>query len=317
MTERTLAVDGLMVRWEEGGDPDGIPTVLIHGLPTSPRLWRYVVPRLEGARIIAWELIGYGGSIPLGEGRDVSMSAQAEYLASALPRAGIDSAVLVGHDLGGGVVQALAVHRPDLVRGIVLIDSVSLDSWPVGMVRFVRSMGPVFRHMPNAIIKTMIKSMLRRGHADATAAIESFWEHWPFYEKSDAGAAFVRQVQALDNQETMQLTSELSRIEVPARVVWGAGDPFHKLEYAHRLSTLLRAPLDAVDGARHFVPEDFPDRAAAAINSLLRELSAPGARPSRKHATRSEEREVAQRESPRQEAPGATESTRGARSSSE
>ena len=288
MTEKTLAVDGLMVRWEEGGEPDGIPTVLIHGLPTTPRLWRNVIPRLEGARIFAWELVGYGGSIPLGKDRDISVAAQATYLASMLEAAGIERAVLVGHEIGGGVAQILAVRRPDLIQGIVLIDSVALDSWPVGMVKVIRSLGPVFKHMPNAVIKTLVKGMFRRGHTDATGAIESFWEHWPYYEKTDAGAALVRQVEALNAQDTVQITNQLSQLEMPARIVWGASDPFQRLEYAHRLSTMIRAPLDAVDGAKHYLPEDSADRSAGAINSLLRELSAPGARPSRKHARHSE-----------------------------
>lgn len=311
MTEKTLAVDGLMVRWEEGGEPGGTPTVLIHGLPTTPRLWRNVVPRLEGARVIAWELVGYGGSIPLGKDRDISVSAQADYLASAMDAAGISGAVVAGHDLGGGVAQILAVRRPDLVHALALIDSAVMDSWPTRGVRTIRSLSGVVRHLPNALIKTIVKGMIRRGHDDGAGAIESFWEHWPYYERMDAGAALVRQVEALNVQDLLDITPQLSRLEIPSRLVWGKSDPFQKVDYAHRMSTVLRAPLDLVDGGKHFIPEDHADRAAAAINSLLRELSVPGARPSRKHARRSEGREGAPREGPRQEAPAAREASPG------
>ena len=317
MTEKTMAVDGLMVRWEEGGEPDGTPTVLVHGLPTTPRLWRHVVPRLEGARILAWELVGYGGSIPLGKDRDISLSAQADYLAGTLVTAGIRRAVVAGHDIGGGIAQILAVRRPDLVQGVVLIDSVALDSWPTSGVKVLRALAPVIRHLPNAAIKTIVRGMIRRGHSEAFGAAESFAEHWPFYERTDAGAALVRQIEAFDVKDTMQIASQLRSLDIPSRLVWGAGDPFQPIDYAHRLSTLLRAPLDAVDGAKHFIPEDYADRAAAAINSLLRELSAPGARPSRKHARHSEEREGAQAELPPRGAPGARTPNREAPSSQE
>ncbi len=99
-TERTAFVQGVQMRWLEHGQ--GYPVVLVHGIPTSPELWRRVLPRLRGARALAWEMVGYGASIPEGKGRDISVARQADYLAAWLRQLGIDRAVLVGHDLGGG-----------------------------------------------------------------------------------------------------------------------------------------------------------------------------------------------------------------------
>ncbi len=48
MEARTVDVDGLRMRWEEEGE--GPPVVFIHGIPTSPRLWRHVIPRVRDAR---------------------------------------------------------------------------------------------------------------------------------------------------------------------------------------------------------------------------------------------------------------------------
>jgi pimeloyl-ACP methyl ester carboxylesterase len=44
MPTRTAMIDGIEMRWEEYGT--GTPVVLVHGIPTSPALWRHVVPRL-------------------------------------------------------------------------------------------------------------------------------------------------------------------------------------------------------------------------------------------------------------------------------
>jgi pimeloyl-ACP methyl ester carboxylesterase len=44
-------VDGETVRWLEQGN--GRPVVLVHGIPTSPRLWRHVLPLVRG-RCLAW-----------------------------------------------------------------------------------------------------------------------------------------------------------------------------------------------------------------------------------------------------------------------
>ncbi len=98
--------------WIEQGE--GIPVVLVQGTPTSPELWRKVVPLLRGVRVFAWEMVGYGQSIAEGRSRDISVGQQANYLASWMQHLGIKKAILAGHDLGGGVVQIAAVRQPKL-----------------------------------------------------------------------------------------------------------------------------------------------------------------------------------------------------------
>lgn len=114
------------MRWEESGQ--GAPVVLIHGIPTCPALWRHVMPRIEGARCLAWEMVGYGASIPEGRERDISVASQAQYLASWLRHLGIEQAILAGHDLGGGVAQIAAVRNPGLCRGLFLTNAIGYDS---------------------------------------------------------------------------------------------------------------------------------------------------------------------------------------------
>lgn len=294
-----------------------MPTVLIHGFPTSPALWRNVIRRLENAHVIAWELMGYGGSIEAGRDRDASLPAQARCLAAFMDEAGIQGAIVAGHGIGGGIAQILAVERPDLVRGIVLVSSASYEAWPSSSVRMIRAFGPILRYMPNALIKGIVHRVIRRGHDDGVVGEESFKLHGRWYETGNAAAALVRQVQAMNVADTQQIAHRLPGLEIPARVVWGASDPFLRLDHAHRLSTVMRAPLDVVDRGRHFLPEDHADRVAAAVNSLIRALSEPGARPSRKHATHSSVRSAGSGESRPSGAPAARGSSRGASSSPE
>lgn len=54
--EQTATVDDTRMRWLEEGR--GTPVVLVHGIPTSPVLWRHVAPRLAGMRVLAWEMTG-------------------------------------------------------------------------------------------------------------------------------------------------------------------------------------------------------------------------------------------------------------------
>jgi pimeloyl-ACP methyl ester carboxylesterase len=106
--QRTTTLDDSPVRWLEHGE--GRPVVLVHGIPTSPALWRRVMPLVEG-RTLAVEMLGYGASIGDADAHDIGLSSQADRLLSWLDALELDGAVLVGHDLGGGVAQ-IAGRRP-------------------------------------------------------------------------------------------------------------------------------------------------------------------------------------------------------------
>ena len=145
MASKEAVVGGLTNRWIEHGS--GRPVVLVHGIPTSPRLWRHVIPLVQG-RSLAWEMTGYGSSISDGAGLDLGLAAQAERLLGWLDAVGIDRPVLVGHDLGG-VAQIAAVSAPDRFSGLVLTNTVSYDSWPIPSVTVMARSAAVLRHMPD------------------------------------------------------------------------------------------------------------------------------------------------------------------------
>ena len=180
MESRFVEANGVRMRWEESGE--GPPVVFVHGIPTSPRLWRHVMPRVEG-RALAWEMVGYGSSIREGWDRDISVARQAEYLADWMRGVGLEGgAVVVGHDLGGGVAQILAVRQPDLVRGLVLTNAICYDSWPIPSVKAMLAAGPLVERLPDAVVRfNLYAGLFLRGHDDRARAKESLAEHWPYY----------------------------------------------------------------------------------------------------------------------------------------
>lgn len=73
-----------------------------------------------------------------------------------------------------------------------------------------------------------------------------------------------------DASDTLAVATRLPQLKVPAAVVWGAADRFQKLSYGNRLAADLDAKLHQIDGGRHFVPEDHPDRVATVVNDFVR-----------------------------------------------
>lgn len=271
MISKTAIVDGVTHRWEEAGE--GIPVILIHGIPTSPALWRHVAPRITKARCLAWELVGYGGSIPEGRDRDISVGRQADYLVSWLKYLGIDQAIFVGHDLGGGVAQIAAVRYPGLCRGLFLTNVIGYDSWPIPSVKAMRMGGPLLRHLPDLAFKQVLRTFFLRGHDDSTRAKEALEAHWPHYREHDGAAAFVRQANSLNVQDTLAVADDLPKLGIPARIVWGTADQFQKIKYGERFAKDLSAPLQRIEGGKHFTPEDHPETIANGINQLIADVA--------------------------------------------
>lgn len=265
-------VGGIRMSWIEQGE--GIPVILLHGIPTSPDLWRHVIPRLSGVRVLAWEMVGYGHFLSEGEGRDISVAQQAEYLAQWMDKLGIERAILAGHDLGGGVAQILAVRHPRLCSGLFLTNAIGYDSWPIPSVIAMREMGGIVRMLPDAAFEALLLSLFLRGHDDMRKAKVAFHLHIRRYVEARGAAAMVRQVEALDVNDTLAIADQLPSLNIPARLAWGDADQFQKIGYAERFSRDLGAPLRRISGGKHFTPEDHSQVIAEEIMALVRSVEA-------------------------------------------
>jgi pimeloyl-ACP methyl ester carboxylesterase len=135
-------------------------------------LWRHVVPRVRGGRLLAFEPVGYGELISEGRDRDISVARQADYLLAWLDHLDIERAVLVGHDLGGEVAQIAAVRQPRRCAGLVLTNAIGYDSWPIPSVRALRAAGPLVGRLPMPAFRALVGSLLARGHDDPAVARE-------------------------------------------------------------------------------------------------------------------------------------------------
>lgn len=277
-TDRQHAqVDGIRMSWVEEGA--GVPLVLLHGIPTSPELWREVIPRLSGVRTLAWEMVGYGESIDEGRSRNISVARQADYLASWMRHLGLEGAIVAGHDLGGGVAQILAVRHPDLCTGLLLTNAIGYDSWPIASVSALKATAPVTRHLPRPLFKLLLMNLFSRGHDDAEKAKAAYHLHSrPYLERSGA-ADLIHQIECLDVNDTLAIADRLPDLDLPARIVWGDADQFQTIDYAQRFARDLNAPLRRIAGGKHFTPEDHPNVLAEEIMLLVENAHAAGEKP--------------------------------------
>lgn len=104
--------------YEAAGNPGLPPLVFLHGIGGAARGWRGQLDTFSDRyRAIAWDMPGYGGSAPLPA---VSIAALADALQDFLQQAGAAKPILVGHSIGGMIVQQLLAKSPRIAGAVVL-----------------------------------------------------------------------------------------------------------------------------------------------------------------------------------------------------
>ena len=266
-----IDLEGARLYCYAAGTPGGgEPVVFLHGFPTSSHLWAGVVPLLPGGRrLIVVDLLGYGRS-DRPAGRDVSIPGHGTRTVALLDALGINYACLVGHDVGGGVAQWLAVHAPTRVSKLCLVNSVGFDCWPARDVKLARATLPLTRYLPPLWMLTVLRTDLLRGYTDRARGIHSVEQYVRPFASADGRDAFVAHMEALDSRDTTALAARLKNVVAPTAILCGAHDPFLSSVIGQRLRAAIPgATLDVVPDARHFLPEESPERVAAAITTLL------------------------------------------------
>ena len=253
-----------------GSRGSGEPIVLIHGFPTSSHLWRDVVPLLpSGRRVVVLDLLGYGRSDRPME-RDLSIKGHADRVIALLDALRIQYAAIVGHDLGGGIAQYLAVRHPTRVERLCLIDSVGFDEWPTRQIRMAKATLPLTRHLPTTWILTALRSELERGYSQEARGARSIDIYIRPFCSPEGRDVLVEHLEALEPEETVALGPRLGEIMAPTAVITGAHDPFLASHVARQLHEAIpHSTLDVIPDVRHFTPEESPDAISTIMEQWL------------------------------------------------
>jgi len=116
--------------YEAAGDPALPPLVFLHGIGGAARAWRSQLDFFGNRyRAMAWDMPGYGGSAPLAT---VSIVGLADALQDFLQQVGATAPILVGHSIGGMIVQQLLAKTPHIARAAVLAQTSPAFGKPEG-----------------------------------------------------------------------------------------------------------------------------------------------------------------------------------------
>jgi pimeloyl-ACP methyl ester carboxylesterase len=119
---KTVKVDGLDIFYREAG-PKNAPTILLlHGFPTSSRMFRDLIPALSDRfHLVAPDYPGFGqSSMPKVDEFDYTFDNLTEVIEKFTQRLGLKKYSLYVMDYGAPVGYRLAVRHPEKVQALIV-----------------------------------------------------------------------------------------------------------------------------------------------------------------------------------------------------
>jgi pimeloyl-ACP methyl ester carboxylesterase len=271
-----VSVGGVRSPTLEAG-PEGAAeaAVFVHGNPGSVHDWaRLVAATGEHGRAIALDFPGFGDA-DRPEDFDYTVEGYAAHLDGALAQLGVERAHLVLHDFGGPWGLQWAVDHPDAYASTTLVDTGVLIGyhWHVlAKIWRTRGLGEFFFALTT---RPAMRRALKRGQPRPLPdeAFELFYK-----ANKDKGTqrAILRLYRASPPRRLEPLAAPLREMSRPTLVVWGAHDPYIKVEYAEKQRlTFEDAEVVVLEDSGHWPMWDAPEEIEAAIVPFLaRQLGA-------------------------------------------
>jgi pimeloyl-ACP methyl ester carboxylesterase len=271
--ERVVPANGIELAYQELGDPDGEPLLLVMGLATQMIAWDETFCGMlaeRGFRVVRFDNRDIGRStrieaagVPRRADLMLGRRASAAYLlrdmaadtVGLMDHLGIDSAHLVGASMGGMIAQTVAIEHPERARSLVSVMSNTGSRW-TGMPSR-RAMAVLLARTPRgreAAIERAVKTFRTIGSPGYPFEEERVRQiAGRSYDRGHSGAGVLRQLHAIT--ASGDRTQALRGVRVPTTVIHGNRDPLVRPAGGRATARAIPgARLRMIDGMGH----DFP-----------------------------------------------------------
>lgn len=260
------------IRFHYLTEGSGPLVLLLHGFPQFSHAWRRQIPALSKRfRVVAPDLRGYGGTEKPAGLDAYRLDTLAADVAGLIEALGEKSAMVVGHDWGGGLAWAAALLFPERISRLAVLNcplpAVFLKnlrsnprqlrrSWYMGLFQLPWLPERIFRGKAGSLIA----GSPRPGtftREDVEAYDRNFQDPTPplnYYR------AALRRYRPLPQR----------KIAAPTLLIWGDKDPALGRELTEGMEPHFSGPLrvEHLPEASHWVNEEEPEK----VNALLLEF---------------------------------------------
>jgi len=223
---RFVQVAGVPVHYQEAGDINSPPMILIHGFASSNLVWSKVLLPLAdaGYRIIAPDLLGFGYS---GKPRhlDYTIKSQALMIVGLMKQLGIERTLLVGSSYGGAVAATVALDHPGLVEKLILVGAVT-NNRPTRYMLMRLFSSPIIGDILSPLLassRTLLRRRMKRVYDRHEWVLDERRvqaRHLPLRTRG-THRAIIRTVRRWDAD---RISRDAHLISQPTMVMWGEND---------------------------------------------------------------------------------------------
>ena len=274
---RFAEVEGVRVHYQEAGDGEAPPLLLIHGFCASNFVWSDVLLPLAAAgfRVIAPDLIGFGFSEKPRGGWGYTIEAQARMIVQLMDELKIERACLVGSSYGGAVAALCALDYAERVERLILVGAVSNDDVKrQALLRLAAT--PVVGDLISPLV--LDSPRLLRWRMGKVYAHNSENAHLYGEERMEAHHRPLRTANAhravlctLRRWKAGRILAEAHRIRQPTLLIWGENDRDIPLsDGAHLLAEIPEARLIVFRRTGHLPQEERPPQFTRLVADFCR-----------------------------------------------
>jgi pimeloyl-ACP methyl ester carboxylesterase len=265
---------------------DGPLIVLLHGFPEFWYGWRRQIEPLAAAgfRVVAPDTRGYNLSSKPDGVTAYDIGQLAADIRGLIQERGAETALLVGHDWGGTIAWATAMHHPEVVERLAILNAAHPRKLSQGLHhpdQLRRSWYFFFFDLPDlpeAVVRAdgwrFFQHFLRDAHPAYTPEeIERYIEAW---SQPGAATGMINYYRSSVRTPLKRAEEQIRPISAPTLVIWGERDRYLREELAEpehddvpNLDRVERLP-----NASHWVHHDEPERVTQLLIDFFR---APGA----------------------------------------
>lgn len=255
---------------------EGPIALFVHGVATNGTIWRKVVGALcTEHRCIVVDLPLHGRT-PARAVTETPLADYADFLEELCANLGLFEVDLVAFDTGGAVAQLFAVAHAERLATLTLVNCDVHTNLPpeafLPTVELARD-GEIAPLAPALLDDPDLARAIAfdAGFEDVTVLDDEQVRDFlaPVLSTEERARRFERVLGALDAAELVAIEPDLRRLQVPTAVVWGTGDVFFGIEWAHWLDHTVPGSTGVVEvpDAKLFFVYERPE----AMIGILRE----------------------------------------------
>ena len=254
-----------------GQGPD---VILIPGLASSREVWRTTADRLKAThRVHLVQLAGFAGE-PWAHGDGAFVQPEVDELARYIRQARLDRPAVIGHSMGGLSGLLLAQQQPDLVRRVMTVDSLPFYSAMFGPTATAESAKPFADQAASMILSADTASFRTQQEATAQALSRNPSEQarivaWSMATDRRAMASAMKDVMTTDARPGLAAMTTPVTALYAADADGGAPAAVADAMWTREYAALPGVTLIRVDGSRHFIMADQPERFAELVDAFL------------------------------------------------